>query len=93
MENKDTWTDNLKELISGGYIMLFIFGLTICLMASTSLIATFLTTNPEKIATFSKVLDTLIGFIAGAYTTMWNNQHFKDSKNGNGQTTNGGETK
>ena len=86
MENKDTWMDNLKELISGGYILLFMFGGTICLMASSSLIASFFTNEPVKIAMLAKVLDTTIGFMFGAFTTMWNNQHFKtEQKNGNGK--------
>lgn len=81
MAEKDTWMDNLRELISGGYILLFMFGGTICIMASSSLIASFFTENPSKIALLAKVLDTTIGFMFGAFTTMWNNQHFKD-KNG-----------
>ena len=85
METKkdDSFLDNLKELINGGYIMLFLFGTTICLMATTSLICAAFAKDQSKITLFSKVFDTLIGFIAGAYTTMWNNQHFKtENKNG-----------
>ena len=73
----DSFIDNFKELISGGYILLFMFGGTICLMASTSLIASFFTDNPAKIGLLAKILDTTIGFMFGAFTTMWNNQHFK----------------
>ena len=81
MEKDDSFIDNLRELINGGYIMLFIFGGTICFMASVSLLAAMFTNNAEKISMLSKVLDTLLGFIAGAYTTMWNNQHFKEKNN------------
>ena len=85
MEGKDSWLDNLRELISGGYILLFLFGGTICLMASSSLVASFFTNDPVKIALLAKVMDTTIGFMFGAFTTMWNNQHFKDNKpSGNG---------
>lgn len=79
----DSVLDNMKELISGGWIMLFIFGLTICLLASLSLIMAVFVHDPVKVTMLSKVLDTVLGFIAGAYTTMWNNQHFKaEKKNG-----------
>ncbi len=82
MSNKDSWVDDWKELINGGWIMLFIFGGTICALASGALIFSMITNDPVKIAMLSKILDTVIGFIAGAYTTMWNNQHFKTEKNG-----------
>src|SRR3990167_6755695 len=82
---EDSFIDNFKQLIQGGYILLFMFGGTICLMASSSLIASFFTENPAKIALLAKILDTTIGFMFGAFTTVWNNQHFKDSKNGNGK--------
>lgn len=79
------WTlDDFRELISGGYILLFMFGGTICVMASTSLIAAFIVTDPTKVALLTKVLDTVIGFMFGAFTTMWNNQHFKEQKPTNG---------
>lgn len=84
---KHDYMDDLKDLINGGWIMLFIFGLTICGLAITSLVAALFTSDPAKITMLSKIFDTLIGFIAGAYTTMWNNQHFKygkDGKDGNG---------
>lgn len=81
------WADDFKELIHGGWIMLFIFGGTICLLAVTSLVAALCTKDPAKIAMLSKLFDTILGFLAGAYTTMWNNQHFKEQK----QTTNGKE--
>ena len=87
MANKNKnegFLDNLKELVDGGYIMLLIFGGTLCFMASTSLIAALFTENPSKITFLTKILDTLTGFIGGAFMTMWNNQHYKAKKtNGN----------
>lgn len=89
---KDDFLDNLKELVSGGYIMLFIFGGTLCFMATTSLIAIIMMdakVGPNmtaeitiamfnaKMALFKEIIVGLMGFLAGAYTTMWNNQHFK----------------
>lgn len=85
LTDKHGYLDDFKELINGGWIMLFIFGLTICGLMLFSTIALLVTNNPEKIALLQKIFDTLIGFIAGAYTTMWNNQHFKEQKkDGNG---------
>lgn len=97
--NEDNFLDNLRELVSGGYIMLFIFGGTLCFMASCSLIAimtlqakTGPNVTPElaiamfnaKLALFKEIIVGLMGFLAGAYTTMWNNQHFKTDKKENG---------
>lgn len=102
---EDSFLDNVKELVSGGYIMLFIFGATLCFMASTSLIGIMLleakvgpNITPDlamamfnaKIGLFKEIIVGLMGFLAGAYTTMWNNQHFKTEQkkeNGNGQNT------
>lgn len=97
---KDDAIDSFRELISGGWIMLFIFGGTLCFMAASSLIA-IITLNSKpiagqdaqvaiaiynaKIALFKEIIIALMGFLAGAYTTMWNNQHFKnDVKKENG---------
>lgn len=83
----DSWMDNLRELVSGGNIMLFIFGLTICFMASTSLIAIIFDNHAEKLSLFKEVLVALIGYISGAYSTMWNNQNFKTTQKTNGVET------
>lgn len=94
-EEKENLVDNLRELVSGGWIMLFIFGGTLCFLATASLLAIIFMksgTPPEvvnaKVSLFKEVLSGLIGFIGGAYTTMWNNQHFKNDvkkENGNGK--------
>jgi len=82
-EEKGNWVDDFRELINGGYILLFMFGGTICLMSLSSLIAAMLTDNPSKITLLTKVMDTCIGFMLGAFSTMWNNQNHKaSSKNG-----------
>lgn len=85
-EKQDSFFDELKQLVDGGYIMLFIFGGTLCAMALTSMIAAMITNDPVKIQFLTKILDTLTGFIGGAFMTMWNNQHFKEKKNGNGNS-------
>lgn len=92
MKDNDSFLENFKELLSGGYIMLFLFGGTLCFMASCSLIAIMSLSakigpniTPElalamfnaKMALFKEIIVGLMGFLAGAYTTMWNNQHFK----------------
>ena len=97
--NTDNFLDNLRELVSGGYIMLFIFGGTLCFMASCSLVAIITlqakigpNVTPElalamfnaKMSLFKEIIVGLMGFLAGAYTTMWNNQHFKTDKKENG---------
>lgn len=105
--NTDNFLDNLRELVSGGYIMLFIFGGTLCFMASCSLVAIITlqakigpNVTPElalamfnaKMSLFKEIIVGLMGFLAGAYTTMWNNQHFKTDKKENGnvkEITNG----
>ncbi|HEY4482200.1 MAG TPA: hypothetical protein VI489_05055 [Candidatus Brocadiaceae bacterium] len=85
INSKDSWIDDFKGLIDGGTIMLFIFGSTICFLASASLIAIFLTKETEviRIALFKEILIGALGYLTGIFTTMWNNQHFK-AKNGNG---------
>lgn len=83
-ENKNSIFDDLRELISGGWIMLFLFGFTICILLTGSLISIFFLKKPDelaeqKLALFKEIISGLIGFISGAYTTMWNNQHFSSS--------------
>lgn len=83
MSNDHNWLEDFRELINGGYILLFMFGGTICLMAGSSLVAAMMTDNPTKIQFLTKVMDTCIGFMIGAFSTMWNNQNYKQSaKNG-----------
>lgn len=81
--DKENWVDDFRDLINGGYILLFMFGGTICLMSMSSLLAAMMTDDPAKIAFLTKVMDTCIGFMLGAFSTMWNNQNHKESfKNG-----------
>lgn len=85
MSKDDDFWDGLKDLIDGGTIMLFIFGVTICAMAGTSLVGAMWCHDPEKIRMLTKIMDTLVGFIGGSFMTMWNNQHFKTKPtNGDG---------
>lgn len=79
-EIRDDWMDSLKELISGGYIMLFMFGSTVCFIAIAALCGLAWTHDHDKIVLFKEILLAEASFLSGAYTTMWNNQHFKSEK-------------
>ena len=77
------WADDFRELINGGYIMLFIFGMTVCVIASLALFALLFILKEADAIKIAIAKDIVIGgvsFISGMYSTMWNNQHFKDQK-------------
>lgn len=70
----------INKLLSGRYGMLMMFGTTICMMAFTSLIGAMWVHDAAKLSLLTRILDTLIGFIAGAYTTMWNNYSHSENQ-------------
>jgi len=91
MLKNDSFLDNIKELVDGGWIMLFIFGGTICFLASASLIALcFLhESDTVRLSLFKEILIGALGYLTGIFTTMWNNKHFKSGNptNGDGRKT------
>ena len=73
------------KLFSGRYQLLLMFGATLCTMAIVSLIAAILVKDKDVLTFLTRILDTLIGFIGGAYSTMWNNYAHKGDRQKEGE--------
>lgn len=80
----------VNRVMDGGYFILVMFGFTICLLSTLTLLCLLFMKNPnEKVLEIAqRLLDSSLGFMTGAFMTMWNNLHYrKDVKDGTVQTS------